>query len=255
MKNNWLLRIYNGIRRRIIEFRAGSIESLGFPVVEPEVELNRVLNELVSHKQQNVFFLQIGANDGNRYDPISEFIHTHSEMVSGVVVEPVPEYFYDLSENYRTIPSIIPINAAIHNSKSRMDIHVVDTKKAEDHELDEWVKGIASFNVSHHSLSGVPKSVMKKISVPCLSLESLILARKISHIDLLLIDTEGYDAEILMGIDFGLIKPTIIFFEHGISSGIMSRKVFLKVANKLTSYGYKVSIGECDAIALKGEDA
>lgn len=227
---------------------------MGFPVVEPETELVSALQKLAASPQSRIFFIQIGANDGKRYDPITDFIHSHGEMVSGVVVEPVPEYFGELTKNYRDIPSVVPINAAIHNSKSRMDIHIVDTEKAAEQGLDEWVKGIASFNASHHRLSGIPKSVMKKVSVPCLSLEALVLARKVEHVDLLLIDTEGYDAEILMGINFDLIKPTIVFFEHGLPSGIMSPKVFHHVADMLTKSGYKISIGENDAIAFIDTD-
>ena len=83
-----------------------------------------------------------------------------------------------------------------------------------------------------------------------MSLESLVLARQINHVDLLLIDTEGYDAQILINIDFDLIKPSLIFFEHGIPSGVMSRRKYLKVANRLTRNGYRVLIENYDAIAM-----
>jgi len=220
---------------------------LGFPLIESRKYLDRLLRELARNSSK-VFFLQIGANDGKRFDPIWDFVNSNRETVSGIVVEPVQEYFEELRNNYNDFTNIVTINAAIHNTKRRMEMYVFDSKKASG--FDGWVKGIASFNAAHHTLSGIPKAVMRKVSVPCLSLESLILARQINHLDLLLIDTEGYDAQILMSIDFDLIKPSLIYFEHGIPSGVMSRRMFRKVANRLTRNGYRLFIDNYDAIAI-----
>lgn len=145
------------IKRRIIRLRAGSMDTLGFPLVETKMHLDRLLRELARNSSK-VFFLQIGANDGKRFDPIWDFVNANRETVSGVVVEPVQEYFEELQNHYHDFTNIVAINAAIHNTKQRMDMYVVDPKKTSG--FDAWVKGIASFNANHHTLSGIPKAVM-----------------------------------------------------------------------------------------------
>ena len=74
---------------------------------------------------------------------------------------------------------------------------------------------------------------------------------KIKKIDLLQIDTEGYDAEIILNIDFDLMKPKIIRFEHGLQNGIMTKEIFLKVADVLHKNDYELAIEHNDATAYQ----
>ncbi|MBK9465376.1 MAG: FkbM family methyltransferase [Chitinophagaceae bacterium] len=67
------------------------------------------------------------------------------------------------------------------------------------------------------------------------------------HVDLLLIDTEGYDFEILKTIDFSNFRPDLLIFE--VSN--LDRKDFNASIEILKKNEYQVYINHIDCIALK----
>jgi hypothetical protein len=50
--------------------------------------------------------------------------------------------------------------------------------------------------------------------VPCLTFASLCAKHGLSHVDLLLVDTEGYDYEVLRHIDLAVHRPALVIYEH-----------------------------------------
>lgn len=200
---------------------------------------------------QSLFFVQIGANDGKSFDPIYEFVTMNHERVRGVAIEPVNDYFEQLKVSYRNYPNVITRNVAIHNTRKRMTIHRVDPSRIRQDDLPKWAKGIASFDENHHELSGIPADAIIRENVQCVSLNDLVKAHQIGTIDLLQIDTEGYDREIMLNIDFDIIKPKIIHFEHGLSAGIMTKKEFSNIADLLHHKGYELWFDLHDATAYQ----
>jgi hypothetical protein len=81
------------------------------------------------------------------------------------------------------------------------------------------------------------------------SYSQLLQDYEITEIDLLLIDTEGYDYEILMGIDLNNLRPRIIRFEHGVRDSVMSESNFIEIVERLNSYGYQIMAESYDATA------
>jgi FkbM family methyltransferase len=191
-------------------------------------------------KKKDMFIIQIGANDGKIDDPIYEFVTYYPQKVGGILIEPVKDYFKELKTNYKKYPNFILLNVAIHNSQKEMTIYRPDPVKMEQYGLPQWIKGIASFNKDHHKISGTPKDVMIKEKVSCISLNELIKKHQVAKIDLLLIDTEGHDSEIILNLDFQVIKPKIIHFEHGLSKGFMSKEEFLNLTELLHNNGYEL---------------
>jgi hypothetical protein len=114
------------------------------------------------------------------------------------------DYFKELQRNYKRYPGIVPVRSAIHNVEKEMVIYRVDPAKMPD--LPKWTKGISSFNKDHHKLSGTSSDHIIEERVPCISLGQLLDDYQVKTIDLLQIDTEGYD-EIMLNIDFNHIKP------------------------------------------------
>jgi hypothetical protein len=127
----------------------------------------------------------------------------------------------------------------------------VDPAKAP--QLSDWAQGIGSIRRHHHVLAGVPAEVMLMETVPCVTLEELLTQHAVDAVDLLQIDTEGYDAEILRMIDFDVCKPAIIHFEHGMPSGIMSAAEFKECAGLLIDNGYLIVTEQFDAVAYRPE--
>jgi hypothetical protein len=58
------------------------------------------------------------------------------------------------------------------------------------------------------------RGAVKTITVPALSLENLLAKHRVERVNLLQIDTEGFDFEIIKMIDFKRIKPEIIHYEN-----------------------------------------
>jgi FkbM family methyltransferase len=202
---------------------------------------------LETHK--TLVFIQIGANDGVMNDPIYEFNVKNSSAVSGYVLEPLPEAFSNLVKNYATFPRIRPLNLAIHNTQEEMLLYQV--KPEYFSMLPEFARGIASFDSEHWKKTLlVPDSTyLQSTVVKCITFPKLLQEYHIGEIDLLLIDTEGYDFHILMHIDFERFKPRMIRFEHGVRNEIMTHVQFLTVCERLNSYGYQIIAESYDATA------
>jgi len=194
-------------------------------------------------------FVQIGANDGVMNDPIYKFLQKNKNRVSGFVLEPLPNIFSLLVKNYEAFPNIKPLNFAVHNSETEMLLYRVKPEHLS--ELPAFARGIASFDPNHwKKTSLVPdQDYIQSEIVKCISYSQLLENYGIAEIGLLLIDTEGYDYEILMGIDFTNVRPRIIRFEHGVRDRIMSESNFIEIIERLNSHGYQIIAESYDATA------
>ena len=208
-----------------------------------------IFNSYLERNGRMASFVQIGANDGIRFDPLNEFTTSTYFDLSGLVVEPVPRYFRSLQENYSTNPKIVPVNVAIHNMVRETSLFVVD-ERYEKH-LPEWVMGIASFSRSHLVRPELPDSCIQEITVPCMSLTELLRLHELTKLDLLQIDAEGYDSEIIRSIDFSILRPTLIHFEHGLRDGVMNDCDFREIVSLLNRHGYQVLVEQYDALAIQ----
>ncbi|MEO6327869.1 MAG: FkbM family methyltransferase [Ginsengibacter sp.] len=194
----------------------------------------------------NFFFVQIGANDGISSDPIYHLVT--KEGVHGIALEPVSNIFDLLTKNYAAYPNVCPVNKAIHKTEKEMVLYRVNPKKKQ---YPEWTKGIASFNKNHHQLSEIIGTDIIEEKVQCISYDELIKDYNINHIDLLQIDAEGYDYDIIKMIDFDLMAPSIISFEHGVLAGIMDKEKLFEIQDLLFENGYNIITMQNDAIAYK----
>lgn len=200
-------------------------------------------------QQEKLFFVQIGANDGRSFDPIHHFLTLNCDRVGGLAVEPLGDFFAELKRTYAKYPGIVPVNVAIHNTERQMVLHRVDPRRAR--EAKSFTKGIGSFNKDHHRLTKVPDDMMIAETVQCVPLGELLSRYQVSQVDLLVIDTEGYDAEILRGLDLAGIAPRIIRFEHAVPYQVMSRDEFKDICDRLHRHGYELIIESNDGIAYR----
>ncbi|MGR9106452.1 MAG: FkbM family methyltransferase [Gammaproteobacteria bacterium] len=164
-------------------------------------------------KGNELFFVQIGANDGVIYDPIYPFVQQAGWR--GVLVEPVGIYFERLKENYRSNDRLIFENVAISNRREVREFYRVRENLPD---LPEWCNGLGTFNLNvllthKWAVPDLERYVIRE-KVECISFQDLVDKHGIHKIDLLLVDTEGYDYEILKQIDFENMPPTILLYEH-----------------------------------------
>jgi FkbM family methyltransferase len=200
-------------------------------------------------KYKSINFIQIGANDGKRFDPIHEFITYNKDNISGYVIEPIYDYFMELCDTYKDYPNIKPLNFAIHNDLSEAIIY----KVAKEFEgiVPEFALGIASFDQNHHKKTNIPSKFLLEEKVKCMSISDLMECYSVVDVNLLVLDTEGYDYNILINIDFNIIAPSIIHFEHGLKSGTMSIDQFEELKTLFNKNDYQLFVNETDVTAIK----
>ena len=164
-----------------------------------------------------VFFIEIGANDGEQHDHLRP--HVRSPGWSGVMVEPVPYVFERLRRKYGRLARVELVNAAIAERDGPVPFHYlppVDDPEAEG--LPEWYDAIGSFSresvLAHPELPADAGDRLVTSEVRGITFESLCREQRVSSLDLLAIDTEGNDAAILNQIDFSARRPRLVIYEH-----------------------------------------
>ena len=170
--------------------------------------INKVLNFLFDNKKINCL-IQIGANDGLRFDILNPYIKKYK--TKSILVEPIKKSFNDLLKNYKNYNNIIFENVAISVNNQISHLYKIDHSKEEKYKSEHF-KGIMSFDKDHLTKHGVKKNDIVKEEVLSISISDLIKKHKLNIVDLLFVDAEGYDADIIE--DFlktSLMRPIIIF--------------------------------------------
>ncbi len=162
-------------------------------------------------------FVEIGANDGRKHDHLRDYVATQSW--TGLMVEPVPYVFERLTANYDGVEGVTPVNAAVADRNGLLPFfHLEEVSGEELAELPDWYDGIGSFLrdvvVSHADEMPDIEQRITTIEVEALTFDTLLERHGLASIDLLLIDAEGYDAEILRSIDLDRHRPRLMVYEH-----------------------------------------
>jgi FkbM family methyltransferase len=151
--------------------------------------------------------LQIGANDGDRHDPLKDIIARDRPRCW--LVEPIPDYFMALSRKYAGRDDVTCVNVCISREDGEVEMYLVDPSK----QAEEWQHGIASLDPNHFKRSGSEESLMISRKVRSVSFETLVAENKIPQVDVLVTDCEGYDLELIRMFPFDRLKPKLIQVE------------------------------------------
>lgn len=162
-------------------------------------------------------FLEIGANDGKRLDPLAAFVDD-SEW-TGVMIEPVPYVFERLRHNLAGNERVATANVAIAESSGSRPFYYLAEEVDDRHGTAiGWYDTIGSFDrehlLKHRVVIPNIEQRIETIEVPCVTVAEVCHAHGIDNPDLVLIDAEGYDAEIVASIDFEGIRPRLLIYEH-----------------------------------------
>ena len=204
-----------------------------------------ILIDALIKAEKSPFFIQVGANDGIRLDPVRESVLKHH--MRGILIEPLPDIFAQLQKNYKGQDQLIFELAALSNTDGSAILYRVRP----DAPVGDWAHGIASFKRQHvvnhlkHDVSDFDRYIIEE-KVPTITVKSLLEKNKLSDIFLLQIDTEGFDFEIIkMFLNSGVI-PKIINFEHAhIKSSERT-----ECAALLSKIGYKFIFVAGDTLAI-----
>jgi len=216
-----------------------------------KVDFDFLIQNEIEKAGGNFYFVQIGANDGSsRSDDLMPFIQKYS--IAGTMVEPQPDVFNVLSNNYKDFPQINLVNKAIHNTEKSMKFYRFDLDKLRlQSNLPHWAltNGIASFEYEHvakHAKKlNLPLSAIETIQVQCISLSDLFDEFNLVP-NLLKIDVEGYDYYLLMDLNLDKGKPKLIRFEHL----HLPKNQYAELIDKFKKYGYKFVVTKADTICI-----
>lgn len=206
-------------------------------------ELLFSLFDLLSKFSNETTFIQIGANDGLRNDSFRDYLVKFN--LSGIMIEPQKAAFSRLKELYAENSKIALENVAISTGSESLDLFCFDKEFEDGNQLDVFT----SFD-EKHLLTWKKKLHLKaninKITIPCSSVKELTTKHALKKVDVLVIDTEGYDFEIIKTVDFNDIRPLIIQYE----SMNLSRQDRNSALNLLAENGYHLMPGYRDTFAI-----
>ena len=178
-------------------------------------------------------FLQIGTELAN--DHVFNFVKD-KDIELGVLVEPLKEYEESIMECYKGFKNIHLEQVAVRH----------DHIKEEKFFTSELHTGIGSFNRKHLITHRIPSEKIKTRTVNCININDLFDKYKLYHLDHFFIDTEGFDANILLELNLSKYQIDHIVFEyvHLDGSQMAGGRKTMKLLNYLKSHGYTISNSE-----------
>jgi FkbM family methyltransferase len=200
----------------------------------------------VAGRHSDVFFLQIGANDGVMEDDLHTVVRRFGWR--GLLLEPLREYYDQLVANYAGAPNLIFDNRALADQDGpRTMFHV----RPGAGDLPEWCNGLGSLSrdavLKYRSEVPELERHLVEQRVECVTFPALVAQHGVNRIDVIVCDTQGYDLDILRQIDFDRFRPELVIYEQNLLSDQDKRSA----TTLLERHGYKVCrIGPNNAAVL-----
>ncbi|RYY91426.1 MAG: FkbM family methyltransferase, partial [Comamonadaceae bacterium] len=171
---------------------------------------------------QSPYFVQIGANDGQTGDPLHHLVDRYS--LSGLLVEPQPDVYARLLRNCSGNPRLQFANALVGPGGGCQTLYVpkvgdlvperLGQAASQDRRQLEAVLTLHFQRTNQREALARLPDLIVPIQVPCMPIETLLDRHGVSRVDLLVLDTMGYDFQILQQYPFSRSPPEIIHFEH-----------------------------------------
>jgi FkbM family methyltransferase len=138
------------------------------------------------------FYIECGAHDGKTQS--NTLLLETEKNWSGLLIEPSPKAFEQLVENRSKKNIFYNVALVSHNY------------------IEETVLGDFDGTLMA-SVNGSRLGFKNLISVSAKTLTSIIQENNIKKIDFFSLDVEGYELEVLKGLDFSIVSPTYILIE------------------------------------------
>lgn len=214
---------------------------------KPSIDNIELVTQFYSIMKRKITVLQVGACDGVTSDSIYPYIKAGD--IQAYLVEPSKVNFQKLSEFYKGVSNAFPIQAAIADKDEK---RVFYTIKDEGRWKDVgWARQLASFSKEHLLKHKISEAEIQTEEVNCLTLQSIINKYQIKDLDVLLIDTEGYDGEIVkMALAQG-VTPKFIAFENAQLVQNYVQKELDDLYSLLSNHGYVWTHDRINTLAVQ----
>ena len=195
--------IFSFFRRNWTLFRPGFFEFFGLDKYSKPYPQHDQLLKYLNFK--NGFFVEVGGNDGFSFDPtyyLEKFIGW-----SGIIVEPL-SYARNCKKNRSKsfVYNVAAGNPVVEGEEEEINdcgpMSVIEGSNSK-----QWV------NSAEKLLSLKAKKINVKIFSLTYLLDNYFLKNKSRNIDILVIDVEGYETNVIKGLDFSKYMPKYILVE------------------------------------------
>lgn len=158
----------------------------------------------------------IGAMDGVSFDETRGYISKYNWK--GLFVEPIPEQFNRLQSLYKNSGSVCE-NSAISEYDGEITMLKIKQEAVDSGKVHSCFGGMSAVYPPRNGLASegdrlVVETYGEKVTVPCLTPQSLFNKHNIHAFDIISIDTEGHDYLILKNIDLQKYRPRVIRIEY-----------------------------------------
>jgi FkbM family methyltransferase len=207
----------------------------------PSVSIPGVIDRyLQDNEGEKLYFILVGANNGEQQDFITDAMINASTFA--ILIEPVHEYFLKLKDKYNDGAQVFLENYVVSWKSGKRILYRLKT----DESLPAWSSGLGSFykeviEVHGNQIPFLQRNLIKEY-VRCIALNDLIAKHHLPKINIIQIDTEGYDYEILKVMEVQGIFPDIVIYEYlhvtfnqYFSSIALLEKMNYRVLNNTTS--------------------
>jgi FkbM family methyltransferase len=210
-----------------------------------------------SGKQARV--IQVGANDGIMCDPLRRYlVHSTNQNIRAALVEPIPFYYTKLENLYADNSNITVVNAACGASRGRAPLYFIEPSVADqmngDGPPNNWAHGQGSFDpnvvkywIERNRFRGEDYvqnidnyiEAIKSINVEIIRLSDIEMSRQNDNL-LLVIDVQGFELDVIRGIDWNHPPAYIVVEDDLNKSG--------PIDEYLSSRGYFFLCGRIDKV-------
>lgn len=210
-------------------------------------EIDKVLQQYFKTKDE-IAFMVIGANDGVERDKVYKYARRY--CCKGILIEPLPEIFEILKSNYSKIRNgnFYFENCLVCESPGsrylyvfegddivKSKLHRISSLKRSHLERPTWLNG--DYRIGKKLVNGT-------------TVNALLEKYNLFHLNLLVIDAEGYDFEIIKTIDFARFTLDLIIYEH---INLSNEDKAASIAY-ISQRGYSIVSDSIDAIAVRSTE-
>ncbi len=215
-----------------------------------------------SGKQARV--IQVGANDGIMCDPLRRYlVHSTNQDIRAALIEPIPYYYARLRELYADYPNVTVVNAACGASRGRAPLYFIEPGVADqmngDGPPNNWAHGQGSFDpnivrywIERNKFRGEDYTrnidnfigAIQSVYVEIIRLSDIEMSVQNDNL-LLVIDVQGFELEVIRGIDWSH-APAYIVIEDDLNKSDPIDKY-------LGSRGYFFLCGRIDKVYVRYE--
>jgi len=194
-----------------------------------DFELVPALLERILKEKGGLTLVQVGANVGDtENDQVYKFVKAHSSgaKIRAIAIEPVRNLYQQLAANYADVPGVSCLNVAIaENSGIKPFYRLREGIDLAAHGLPPFSHQLGSFlrenlaslwqhDPGNQALKDFVNANTIEEPVRCLTLAEALTQENVTDVDLLMIDTEGYDYQVLRTLDFKRSAPRYINYER-----------------------------------------